>query len=75
MSGFTIVRQRACMFNPFTELCKKLGLPTPLAIKPIVVLDWWLSSALRWNVHYWRDSLMKKLAPSSVFWILERQDH
>jgi SAM-dependent methyltransferase len=69
---FRLVSRRACMFNPLTELAKKIGLATPLAIKPIVVLDWWLSEALRWNAQYWRDSLWKKLAPSSAFWTFER---
>lgn len=74
-SGFRIVDRRTCMFNPLTALCKKIGFPTPLARKPIVLLDWLMSTALQWNAHYWRDNVLRKLAPSSVFWILERQSH
>ncbi len=74
-NGFRVLRRRACMFNPLTSLCKRLGFATPLAMPPIVRIDSWLSEALRWNIHYWRDSLAKKLAPSSAFWILERARH
>jgi hypothetical protein len=39
---------------------------------PVVALDWIVSEALRWNLHYRRDTTMKKIAPGSAFWILER---
>lgn len=72
LNHFRLVSRRACMFNPLTELAKKLGLATPLAARPVVVLDWLMSEALRWNARYWRDTLWKKLAPSSAFWLFER---
>jgi SAM-dependent methyltransferase len=71
-NGFRVITRRTCMFNPLTAISKKLGISTPLAVMPIVVLDWLISEALQWNVHYWRDSFAKKLAPGSAFWILER---
>lgn len=72
-NGFKIVSRRPCMFNPLTAIAKKCGISTPLAFMPIVVLDWLFSEALQWNVHYWRKSFITKLAPSSAFWVLERQ--
>lgn len=67
-----LLERHTCMFNPLTDLAKRLGFPTPLAVKPIVLIDWLISEALRWNAQYWRDAWWKKLAPSSAFWIFER---
>jgi len=71
-TGFKIVRRHTCMFNPLLSVCKRGGISTPLSRKSIVVLDWLFSMALQWNMHYWRNSFLKKLAPSSAFWILQR---
>jgi SAM-dependent methyltransferase len=70
--GFTIVTRHFCMCIPLSTIAKKLGVSTPFAVIPIVVLDWLVCEALRWNVHYWRDSFTKKLAPGSAFWVLQR---
>ncbi len=74
-SGFKVVARRTCMFNPLSAIFKQLGIATPFSIMPIVVLDWLLCQILQWNVHYWRENFLKKLAPSSAFWILERLPH
>jgi SAM-dependent methyltransferase len=70
-TGFTILARHACMFGPLSAIAKKLGISLPFARMPIVKADWLISEALRWNARYWRDTFAKKLAPSSVFWILE----
>jgi SAM-dependent methyltransferase len=70
--GFKVLARRACMFNPLSAIAKKLGVPSPFAVMPLVVVDWLLSEAFRWNEYYWRDTFGKKFAPSSAFWILER---
>jgi SAM-dependent methyltransferase len=69
---FSIITHHVCMFNPISMIAKKLGIKRPLTVMPVVVVDWLFSEALRWNVRYWRDSFIKKLAPSSAFWVLER---
>ena len=71
-TGFKILAHRTCMFGPLSTITKKLGISLPFASMPIVKLDWLISEAFRWNARYWRDTFVKKLAPSSAFWILER---
>jgi SAM-dependent methyltransferase len=71
-TGFKVLARRVCMFNPLSVIAKKLGVPSPFAVMPLVMADWLLSEAFRWNGHYWRDTFAKKFAPSSAFWILER---
>lgn len=70
--GFKILTRHLCMFGPLTTLAKKLGISSPFARMPMVKLDWLVSEAFRWNACYWRDTFIKKLAPSSAFWILQR---
>lgn len=71
-SGFTIVRRHLCMFRPVSFAAKKLGVSIPYASKLVTLTDWVCSEMLRWNICYRRDSLVKKIAPGSAFWILKR---
>jgi SAM-dependent methyltransferase len=71
-TGFRIVNRHVCMFGPLSTITRKLGISSPFASMPIVKLDWLISEALRWNARYWRDTVAKKLAPGSSFWILEK---
>jgi SAM-dependent methyltransferase len=71
-AGFRILASRPCMFGPLPAVAKKFGVTSPFAKMPIVKLDWMLSEAFRWNARYWRNTLPKKFAPSSAFWMLER---
>ncbi len=70
--GFRLVRRRLCMFSGCSMVAKRLGLSRPYTSMPVVALDWIVSEGLRWNLHYRRDTTMKKIAPGSAFWILER---
>ena len=74
-TGFRILTRHTCMFGPLSAITKKLGISSPFARMPIVKLDWLISEAFRWNARYWRDTLGKKMAPGSAFWILERSTH
>jgi SAM-dependent methyltransferase len=70
--GFAIVRRRVCVFQAVARLFSKMGLSRPYGRSPVVFIDWVISEALRWNIHYRRDSTFKKIAPGSAFWILQR---
>ncbi|MEO7205661.1 MAG: class I SAM-dependent methyltransferase [Steroidobacteraceae bacterium] len=70
--GFKIMARRTCMFAPLQVMTKKLHISHPYSSMPIVKMDGLLSGMLRWNVRYWRDNFIKKLAPTSAFWTLER---
>ncbi|MGH3428098.1 MAG: class I SAM-dependent methyltransferase [Mycobacteriales bacterium] len=71
--GFDILGRRVCMFNPLSILAKRLGLPRPYTSRAFVVADWLVSEMLRWTMRYRRANPVRKLAPSSAFWILRRR--
>ena len=71
--GFRICRQRYCMFAPLMMLARKLKLNAPFDSRTIVHVDQLLSWATKWNQHYHRDNLLKKIAPTDVFYLLEKR--
>jgi SAM-dependent methyltransferase len=71
-AGFTVVRRHLCMFRAVALLATRLGVPSPYNSRAVTVVDWLVSEALRWNARYRRDMFVKKIAPGSAFWILER---
>ena len=73
-AGFEIVSRRYCMFAPLAALMPKLGFNYPFTKPAFVALDRAVSAAFSWNVHYRRDSIAKKFAASSAFWILRRSE-
>jgi SAM-dependent methyltransferase len=72
-AGFEILACHTCMFGPLPALAKRLGISAPYSKMSFVKLDWLVSEAFRWNARYRRDTLPKKFAPASAFWILERR--
>ena len=70
--GFRIIRRRLCTINGLSAVANRLGLSRPFSRMPFVAVDWIASECLRWNLHYRRDTTMKKVAPGSAFWILQR---
>jgi SAM-dependent methyltransferase len=71
--GFRVVRRRLCMFPGTTRFGKALGLGPVYNNRFLTMLDRLVSSMLSWNLHYHRDTIFKKVAPSSVFYVLEKQ--
>ena len=71
--GFLIHSRRLCMFNPVARIANGLGMRQPFTSKWLVRLDSVMATAFGWNKSYWRDSVLKKLAPSSAFWILVKR--
>jgi SAM-dependent methyltransferase len=71
-AGFTVVRRHLCMFRAVSLLAMRLGVSSPYNSRAVTVVDWLLSEALRWNTSYRRDMFIKKIAPGSAFWILEK---
>jgi hypothetical protein len=53
---------------PTTErFARLLKLPKPYNRRVFVAADWAMSTLMSWNLHYHRDTLLKKLAPAQVF--------
>lgn len=72
-AGFTLERQPIpILFEPFNRILKKtIGfrqIPFPI----LFGLDRLTSKFLSLNDHYWRDSLWRKLGPSSYFYIFRK---
>lgn len=70
--GFRVVRRRYCLFSGllrFGQVFGVLDLNQPL----VVNADHVLCRLFTWNLHYHRNSLLKKIAPTSVFYVLEKQ--
>lgn len=71
-AGFTVERKARCIFSPLATVAKKTGISAPLNHAPVVALDRLASWLTGGNRHYWRDRPWKKIAPSSIFWVLKR---
>jgi SAM-dependent methyltransferase len=71
-AGFRVVRRRLCMFPGTKRLGRALRLGPVYNNRLLTTLDWLASSMLAWNLHYHRDTIVKKVAPGSVFYVLER---
>jgi hypothetical protein len=67
-----IVRRRLCLFAPLSRVLSRFGVARPLAHRPVILLDWLLSELFRWNISYRREGWVKKLAPSSALWLIEK---
>lgn len=70
-SGFTIENRHLCMFPPLAVLARKLGI-SPFNNKVVTELDALASKLMAWNLTYHRTSLLTKLAPSSVFYVVKK---
>jgi hypothetical protein len=67
-----IVRKRYCSFPLTSRLARLLHLEPGYNNRSLVRLDSWLSWLTKWNLHYHRDSIFKKIAPTDVAYILEK---
>jgi 2-polyprenyl-3-methyl-5-hydroxy-6-metoxy-1,4-benzoquinol methylase len=71
-AGFRVVRRRLCMFPGTKRLGRALRLDPIYNNRLLTALDWLASSMFAWNLHYHRDTMVKKVAPGSVFYVLEK---
>jgi hypothetical protein len=60
------------MFPGTKRLGRVLRLGPVYNNRLLTALDWLVSSVLVWNLHYHRDTVAKKVAPGSVFYVLEK---
>jgi SAM-dependent methyltransferase len=70
--GLRIVRKRHCSFPLTTRLARFLHLEPAYNSRFLVRLDSWFSWLTKWNLHYHRDSIFKKIAPTDVAYIFEK---
>jgi len=68
--GFKCLRRRYVMFKA-TYLLEKL-IKYPFNNRAIVVADWIASTIFSWNCRYWRDSTLKKIAPTSYYIVAQK---
>ena len=70
-AGFEIVRRSLCVFPATPRLGNMFGV-SAYSKRGFVLLDQFMSIAMSWNYRYHRDTVFKKLAPSSVFYIVRK---
>lgn len=71
-AGFEIVYKEPCFFPPLKILFDKFGGKGYYNNKRMCGLDHAFSKALRWNISYRRDMILKKISPTCYFWIVKK---
>lgn len=71
-NGLRTVRKTYCCFPLTIRLGKMLRVPSAYDSVTLVRLDAFLSWLTRFNLHYHRDSIFKKVAPIHAFYIFEK---
>lgn len=71
-AGFRVVRRRYHSMPTTARFARLLRLQKPYDKRPLVAADAAMSRLMSWNLHYHRDTLAKKLAPSAVFEVLQK---
>lgn len=72
LSGFSIKNKALCNFPPIPKLTNQFNIDA-YNNKAITFLDFILSQAFSWNIKYHRKNILEKLAPASVYFILEKK--
>jgi SAM-dependent methyltransferase len=70
--GFRALRERYCAFPGAQLFSRAMGLGENLNNSFVVRADYLACLLFRWNLHYHRDTSFKLLAPTSVFYVLEK---
>jgi 2-polyprenyl-3-methyl-5-hydroxy-6-metoxy-1,4-benzoquinol methylase len=70
--GLRVLRKRYCSFPLTTRLARFLCLGPAYNNRLLVRLDSVLSWLTKWNLHYHRDSIARKIAPTDVAYILQK---
>ena len=70
-TGFIIKRKTPCIFPLIPKLVGRLGVETYNSYA-LTLLDRLLSKLFFWNVKYHRIAIYEKVAPASVFFVLEK---
>lgn len=71
-AGFVTLARIPCMTPIVARMGRFAAKGQPFNSKVAVLTDEILSRALLWNLSYERKSAVKKLAPSSMFWVAKR---
>ncbi|WP_298124002.1 class I SAM-dependent methyltransferase [Brevundimonas sp.] len=69
--GLEVVRAAHCDFGPIAHVLAPLKVK-PHDNMPVVVADAAVSALMGWNNRYWRRSVIEKIAPGSVFYVLRK---
>lgn len=71
-AGFTIKYRALCNFPLIPKIANKIGIVT-YNNPALVWLDDVLSKVFSWNIKYHRTNIIAKLAPASVYFVLEKR--
>jgi SAM-dependent methyltransferase len=70
--GLRVVRKRYCFFPLVPRFERLLGLKPVYNSRFFVRLDYIFSLLTKWNLHYHRDAVWKKIAPGAIFYTFEK---
>jgi SAM-dependent methyltransferase len=68
--GFHVMHRNFCCFSPIHKIWLKLFNASAYNSKVAVHLDSHISSLLQWNYSYHRTHILRKFAPTSIFYVL-----
>ena len=71
--GLAVLSETLCGFPLIPRVGKLLGVPHAYNSRALVWLDHALSFLMQWNLHYHRDSVWKKFAPSQISIVARNQ--
>ncbi len=68
---YKILSKHYCFFSPILKIFNKvkLGLNSYL----VIYTDYLFSKLFSWNIHYFRDTTFKKIAPGSIFMLIQKK--
>ncbi len=72
IAGLHVVRKRYCFFPLMPRLERAFRLRPVYNNSFFVRLDYIFSLLTKWNLHYHRDSVWKKIAPGAIFYTFEK---
>ncbi len=71
-AGFQILSAHPCIFAGTPRLARLCGVRAPFNSMAMTLIDAALSRLTRWNRPYQRNTLLKKIGPSTTYYVLRR---
>lgn len=70
--GFEVQRKKLCTFPLFTKLARIPGFRSPYNSRVVVALDELVCNVIPWRLVYFRSTVVERLAPGAVHYILRK---
>lgn len=74
LMSLLVVRKAYCCFPLTSRLARLFRLQAAYNNKALVLFDYFTSWLMHWNLHYHRDSVLKKISPLDIMYILRKSE-